>query len=268
MLGLAAALTTATHTSTAQETVPVKTKSRRTRAILAALVVLLAPIVFCGCAAQSDNRRIISGTRNASAAAAANATARSFGGPQHLFGRACQAARHFQRRSGKPVCPVAVQQRPFAGDDGQVSASARKQIAALETEKTQRSRRRIELIPNCSMRVRWNVACRIAEGVPTPTGGPRQGRARPRSGGHQGRSHRGIALYIDARNGKVASSFPQYQRFAPASQLDGLEGLASRAEVRFIQPAARALLNNIDSQGDVTHQANIARSTFAVDGPA
>lgn len=45
-----------------------------------------------------------------------------------------------------------------------------------------------------------------------------------------------------------------------------MEPLAALSPVRFIQPAVRTYCNKVDSEGDHTHQAITARSTFSANG--
>ena len=47
-----------------------------------------------------------------------------------------------------------------------------------------------------------------------------------------------------------------------------MESLAGSADVKFIRRAAKALTNTglVNSEGDATHGASLARSTFAVTG--
>ena len=45
-----------------------------------------------------------------------------------------------------------------------------------------------------------------------------------------------------------------------------IEILAARADIQFIGPAVSAQRSAVDPEGDVTHQANIARALYGVDG--
>ncbi|MDB6111012.1 MAG: hypothetical protein JWR69_2762 [Pedosphaera sp.] len=73
---------------------------------------------------------------------------------------------------------------------------------------------------------------------------------------------------IAALDGKVVNSFAQYDAIRAWVPLPQMNPLASREEVTFIRPAAKASFNagSVDSEGDTTHRAIGARSTYAVSG--
>ncbi len=68
--------------------------------------------------------------------------------------------------------------------------------------------------------------------------------------------------------GAVVNSFAQYQAIRAALPLAQMEALAAQPGVWFIQPAVRALTNvgSVTTEGDKTHKADIARTTFSVNG--
>jgi len=90
-----------------------------------------------------------------------------------------------------------------------------------------------------------------------------------------------LLVAIAAAGGIVDSSYAQYDAVRARLPLGQLEAIAARAEVRFLGPAAQAYTNQLlgisdpgpmtnaagpPSEGDVAHQANLARSTHGVDG--
>jgi hypothetical protein len=75
-----------------------------------------------------------------------------------------------------------------------------------------------------------------------------------------------LLQYIGTLGGNVVNDFPQYQAIRAGIPLANIEQLAGRGEVKFVEPAVRAMNNTVDSQGDYTHQANTARTTFGVNG--
>ena len=244
-----------------------KFKTHGKKVILATLVVLLAAFSLLWLRGAKRQPAVISGTRSASDAPAVNAGRREL---QRTIIAPAVA------RTNPPVISGAAAATPPSsasaviglppGDDGRVSARVLEQIAALETEKRQRTLVQDKIDSQLLYADKMNRGLLIAEGVPTQRvdlDKDEQGRVFVDI---KAEVSDGLLQYIAARSGKVVSSFPQYQAIRASIPLDGLEELAARAEVRFIQPAARALLNKIDSQGDVTHQADIARSTFGVDG--
>jgi uncharacterized repeat protein (TIGR03803 family) len=150
--------------------------------------------------------------------------------------------------------------------DGQISASALKQIAALETEKAKRTpvQQKID--------TQLLYADKMSRGIPVADGVPTQRVDLDKD--DQGRVLVDIkadvtdALLqsIGTLGGKVINDFPQYQAIRASVPLTNIEVLAARTEVKFIEPAVRGMNNNVDSQGDYTHQANTARTTFGVNG--
>lgn len=78
----------------------------------------------------------------------------------------------------------------------------------------------------------------------------------------------GLLDYIAANGGSVLNSQERFHAIRALVPVGQLEALAGRGDVKFVQPAVPALRNtgSIDSQGDVTHRADVARSAFNVDG--
>jgi hypothetical protein len=76
-----------------------------------------------------------------------------------------------------------------------------------------------------------------------------------------------LALRIEQLGGTVESSHPRYDSIRALMPLAELETLAAEGAVRSIRPADTMMLNKTDtSEGDVTHRADLARSTEGVDG--
>lgn len=73
---------------------------------------------------------------------------------------------------------------------------------------------------------------------------------------------------IKAAGGTVLSAFPGDRAIRALLPVESVEALAERPEVQFIRPAVRALTNTgqVNSQGDVAHRANQARSNYSVSG--
>ncbi|MDY6989499.1 MAG: S8 family serine peptidase [Thermodesulfobacteriota bacterium] len=72
---------------------------------------------------------------------------------------------------------------------------------------------------------------------------------------------------IDRLGGTVISSFEQYEAIRASVPLEQIEPLAGHEDIRFIEPAAKAFTNKVNtSEGDVAHSAPLARDTFGVDG--
>jgi PKD repeat protein len=71
---------------------------------------------------------------------------------------------------------------------------------------------------------------------------------------------------IEALGGEVISSFPQFNAVRALMPLEQIEPFASLSDVKFVRRADEAETQTITSEGDVTHRANTARSTFGVNG--
>lgn len=77
----------------------------------------------------------------------------------------------------------------------------------------------------------------------------------------------GLLAEITARGGEVVNVHPAFEAIRARLPLTELEALAAADEVRFIAPAGRMTTNkNNTSEGDVTHRADLSRSTLGVDG--
>jgi hypothetical protein len=152
------------------------------------------------------------------------------------------------------------------GQDGQISASALKQIAALEAEKAKRTPTQQKIDSQLLYADMMSRGVPIADGVPTQRvdlDKDDQGRVLVDI---KANVTDALLQHIGTLGGKVINDFPQYQAIRASVPLTNIEVLAARTEVKFIEPAVRAMVNNVDSQGDYTHQANTARATFSVNG--
>ena len=151
-------------------------------------------------------------------------------------------------------------------DDGQISASALKQIAALEKEKESRTPTQQKIDTQLL------YADKMRRGVPIADGVPVQRVDLDKD--DQGRILVDIKAdvtdallqYIKTLGGNVVNDFPQYQAIRAGVPLASIEDLATRSEVKFVEPAVRAMNNTVDSEGDYTHQTHGARTTFGVNG--
>jgi hypothetical protein len=72
---------------------------------------------------------------------------------------------------------------------------------------------------------------------------------------------------IRGLGGTVVKAYEHYDAIRARMPLESLEPLAEHPDIRFIEPAAKAFLNKVNtSEGDRAHNAALARSTFGVDG--
>lgn len=149
---------------------------------------------------------------------------------------------------------------------GQISASALKQIAALETEKANRTpvQQRIDSQLLYADKMRRGIP--IADGIQTlhiNLDKDAQGRILVDIKAQVTDS---LLQYIRDLGGNIVNSFAQYNAIRANVPLSSIESVASRPDVKFVQPAVRTTHSNIDSEGDYTHAAITARSTFDANG--
>lgn len=73
---------------------------------------------------------------------------------------------------------------------------------------------------------------------------------------------------IETAGGKVVNHFARYDAIRAWLPVAQAETLAAREDVRFIRPADKAEthVGSVNSQGDVTHRATTARTSFGVNG--
>lgn len=75
-----------------------------------------------------------------------------------------------------------------------------------------------------------------------------------------------LLALIPAGGGQVINSFPQFRSVRALVTLTQLETLAASGDVSYIRRARQAHTWKTDSEGDTTHEAIQARSTFGVNG--
>ncbi len=173
------------------------------------------------------------------------------------------ATSNLSKATRQPI-PRSTQSPPAVGD--QIGPSALRQIAALAKAKAARTpiQQRIDSQLLYADLMRRGLP--VAEGVPAQRVNLDQD--------SQGRVLVDIKAdvsaellgRIEALGGNVINNFPEYQAIRAAVPLASMESVAAQPGVRFVRPAVRSSHSAIDSQGDVTHQAAVARSTFGVNG--
>ena len=151
-------------------------------------------------------------------------------------------------------------------EDGQISASTLKQITALETEKAKRTPVQGKIDTQLLYADKMSRGVPIAEGVPTQRVDLDKDDAGRVLVDIKADVTDALLRYIETLGGKVINDFPQYQAIRASIPLTNIELLAGRTEITFLGPAVRAINNTVDSQGDYTHQAITARTTFGVNG--
>jgi hypothetical protein len=72
---------------------------------------------------------------------------------------------------------------------------------------------------------------------------------------------------IESAGGSIVNSHSRFRAVRATVPLDAVESIAARSEVTNIRAADRAITNKVDtSEGDVSHAADTARTTYGVDG--
>jgi uncharacterized repeat protein (TIGR01451 family) len=155
-----------------------------------------------------------------------------------------------------------------AGQPEKVSESALQQIRALEAEKLGRSPQHRKLDSQFVFKLKQKQNQPIAPGVTKL-----QPDVQMEADGRvmvdiEANVSEGVLAQIRQSGGTVLSSVPQFHAIRALMTLEQVEELASRADVKFIRRAVKAQTNtgSVTSEGDVTHRANVARSTFGISG--
>ena len=177
----------------------------------------------------------------------------------------------FQRRLAVSAAGLAVffgAHRPAlaAGPEG-IGGNAMQQIAAMEQEKSTRTPaqrkldsqfvyqlklNRHELVPlletNLHPRIRFAADGRIAVDIDANVTDD-------------------LLQQIRQAGGEVVTSVPGFHSIHALVPLDALESLAGSTDVNFIRRAAQPTVwRSVESQGDITHGASLARASFGVNG--
>jgi hypothetical protein len=150
--------------------------------------------------------------------------------------------------------------------DRQISASALKQIGALEAEKARRTPIQQKIDSHLLYADKMQRGEPVAEGVPAQRlnlDRDNQGRILVDIKADVSQS---LLQRISALGGNVINNYPEYQAIQAGVPLSEIENLAAQKEVAFIQPVVHAMPNSMDSEGDYTHQAKTARANFGVNG--
>ncbi len=77
-----------------------------------------------------------------------------------------------------------------------------------------------------------------------------------------------LLTQITQSGGQIVNSVAEFHSIRARIPIDQAESLVSAAGVKFIQPAVSSITRtgSVDSEGDITHNASLARSVFRVDG--
>ena len=151
---------------------------------------------------------------------------------------------------------------------GKISDSALRQIEALMTEKAARSPSQNKVDSQLLFAGKLSRNEPIAEGVNTLRVELDRDQADRVLVDIKAGVSEELLADIRQRGGNILNSFAQYQSIRAALPLKEIESLAARTDVVFIGPAVKMTVNtgSVDSQGDVAEKANVARTTYGVDG--
>ncbi len=150
----------------------------------------------------------------------------------------------------------------------EISASAKAQIQALQTERASRSPAEQKMDSQLIYAVKQSRNEDIAPGV-------NKLRSLAKTDGNgrvevdiTGAVTPALLDFIAASGGQVVNSVSQFQAVRATIPLSGVHALAARADVRFVRAATQPQSDtgSVTSEGDRTHAADSARSVFGVDG--
>lgn len=151
--------------------------------------------------------------------------------------------------------------------DRQISAQAITQIAALQQEKASWTHIQRKIQSKLLITTKQRLRRPMAEGMPS---------LRPTieidADGMtlvdiKAKVTDALLGNIRERGGLVISSFPRFDAIRAMVPIATIEEIAAEDAIRSIRPADKAMARKVNtSEGDGAHQANVARSTYSVDG--
>jgi subtilisin family serine protease len=164
------------------------------------------------------------------------------------------------------VLEVATKERP------QIGYQARQQIEALMAEKAARTwpQRKISSRLLYTRKMRRGKA--IANGVQKLRTGVQVEADGTTLVDVRGEVTESVLAQMEALGATIVNNFPEYQAVRARIPIDQVEALALLPQVAFVRPADEMMTHSHDpnadnvSEGDVTHRAAQARTTFGVDG--
>ncbi|MDB6125894.1 MAG: hypothetical protein JWQ71_4887, partial [Pedosphaera sp.] len=166
------------------------------------------------------------------------------------------------------ICLGAVTEA-LAVDGGGLSDSVRAQIQALQSEKAALTPTQQKLDSQLWFAVKLSRHQSIANGAVPQL----RVRAQPGPDGRilvdiKANVMAELLKQIEDYGGTVVNSFAQFNAIRSWLPISQVENLAGSTNVTFIHPAMEAMRNigSLDTEGNVTHRADTARSNFRVDG--
>ena len=148
----------------------------------------------------------------------------------------------------------------------QLSPQVLKQISALEDEKANRTPTQLKIDSQLLYADKMQRGLPVAAGVPTQRVNLQTDSQNRVLVDITATVTDALLNFITNQGGQVINDFPQYKSIRASLPLAQMEALTARNDVQFVQPAVRAFNNSVDCEGDYTHEAIIARSTFSANG--
>lgn len=157
---------------------------------------------------------------------------------------------------------------PSLGASQSLSIHAREQIQTLQRDKANWTPAQRKIASRLLHEARVQRGDRTLAGLPRPRGVTAADAAGRLLVDLDADVSADLTNVLARLGGLVVSRVPQFHAIRARVPLAALESLAARADVRAIRPAAKAetRAGAWTSEGDVAHQAALARSTFGVDG--
>ncbi len=153
-----------------------------------------------------------------------------------------------------------------------MTEAARSQIQSLILEKEHRTRVQTKLSSHLLHARSMKNGKAITQGVRTLRSGIRIERDGSTEVDVTANVSRTVLAQIESLGGSIINQYPAHHALRVRINMNEIEHLASFPQIDFIQPAVQMMTNSHDSladntsEGDAAHQANVARSTFGVDG--
>jgi len=150
----------------------------------------------------------------------------------------------------------------------QLNASAMVQIAALQSEKLSRSPTQHQIDSQLLDKLKKYHEQPITQSASTSKLGAEIDQDGRVLVDIQAKVTDGLLEKIERSGGKIINSFAEYNSIRALIPLTQVEVLASLDDINFIQPAVKPKksVGAVTSEGDLTHRAAQARSTFGVNG--
>lgn len=154
----------------------------------------------------------------------------------------------------------------LAQNANDLKENTRQQIQALMADKASRTPAQLKMDSQLIYGTREKLG-----GKAHPAAAKMRAALKPESDGRvkvdiQGPVTPGLMGAILSAGGTIITSSVGQNFLQAILPVENIEALAGRSEVVFIRPAQKPMHNQVDSEGDTTHQAIQARSTYGVTG--